>query len=316
MGVSTQALNPSYVPGSSLTASRRALASLPFGGRSGSAPFPDGPLGRRAARERREALLADARDAHEHRHDGGGPATGDARVPRRERQQRDHEQATVSLSPAGSHLLRGRPRGGCFGILPGQNTYGTIRIQTTKNNDGTCGRRAGPDVDVQTETYTVDPVQGVGDFKTGMEGYAYFHGYSSFQSNLGTMSFDGAESSSAYRTNLILSEVGGDYCDVVIAAYLPGSFVPIASVGKRIPPMGYLSDELFHNILGLESLGAHRRARRRAAGGRRRRLPRLRLEDRPRVGRPGQHLPASGGGRHGTVTGWPAPSSASPITAS
>ncbi len=106
-------------------------------------------------------------------------------------------------------------------------------------------------MDVQTETYTVDPAQGVGDYKTGMEGYAYFHGYSSFQSNLGTMSFDGAESSSAYRTNLILSEVGGDYCDVVVAAYLPGSFVPIASVGKRIPSMGYLSDELFRNILGL-----------------------------------------------------------------
>ena len=48
-------------------------------------------------------------------------------------------------------------------------------------------------MDVQTEAYTVDPAQGVGDFKTGMEGYAYFHGYSSFQSNLGTMSFDGAE---------------------------------------------------------------------------------------------------------------------------
>jgi hypothetical protein len=84
-----------------------------------------------------------------------------------------------------------------------------------------------------------------------MEGYSYRHGYSSFQSNLGTLEFDGAESSSAFRTNLILNEVGGDFCDVVVAAYLPGSFVPVASVTKRIPPMGYVSDELFHSILGL-----------------------------------------------------------------
>ncbi|HSB64913.1 MAG TPA: hypothetical protein VLJ18_12145, partial [Thermoanaerobaculia bacterium] len=132
------------------------------------------------------------------------------------------------------------------GILPGENTYGTIRIQATQNSDASWGG-----VDVQTETYTVDPAQGVGDYKTGMEGYAYFHGYSSFQSNLGTMTFDGAESSSAYRTNLILSEVGGDYCDVVVAAYLPGSFVPVATVTKRIPQYGYFSDELFRNILGL-----------------------------------------------------------------
>ena len=67
----------------------------------------------------------------------------------------------------------------------------------------------------------------------------------------GGMYGPGAESSSAYRTNLILNEVGNDYCDVVVAAYLPGSFVPIATVGKRIPPLGYLSDELFRNILGL-----------------------------------------------------------------
>jgi hypothetical protein len=84
-----------------------------------------------------------------------------------------------------------------------------------------------------------------------MEGYAYFHGYSSFQSNLGTMSFDGAENSTSYRTNMILHEVGGASCDVIISAYMPGSFVPVASVTKRLPPNGYFSDELFTNVLGL-----------------------------------------------------------------
>ena len=82
-------------------------------------------------------------------------------------------------------------------------------------------------VDVQTEAYAIDPAAGFGELKTGMEGYAYFHGYSSFQSNLGTMSFDGAESSTNYRTNIILHEVGGASSrNVVISAYMHGSFVP------------------------------------------------------------------------------------------
>jgi hypothetical protein len=138
-----------------------------------------------------------------------------------------------------------------FDILPVTGTYGHVEIDNVTNSDGTCCAQGWADVDVQTESYTVSPSTGVGDYKTGMEGYSYLHGYSSFQSNLGTMEFDGAESSSAYRTNLILNEVANSYCDVIIAAYLPGSFVPIASVSKRIPPMGYLSDELFRNILGL-----------------------------------------------------------------
>jgi hypothetical protein len=37
----------------------------------------------------------------------------------------------------------------------------------------------------------------------------------------------------------------------VIAAYLPGSFVPVAAVTKRLGPQQYFSDELFANILGL-----------------------------------------------------------------
>jgi hypothetical protein len=138
-----------------------------------------------------------------------------------------------------------------FDLPPLTGTYGHIEIENVMNTDGTCCKEGWADVDVQTEAYTVSPATGVGDFKTGMEGYSYLHGYSSFQSNLGTMEFDGAESSSAYRTNLILNEVTGSYCDVVIAAYLPGSFVPIATVSRRIPPNGYISDELFRSILGL-----------------------------------------------------------------
>ena len=138
-----------------------------------------------------------------------------------------------------------------FDILPVTGTYGHIEIDNVTNSDGTCCAQGWSDIDVQTEAYTISTSTGIGEYKTGMEGYSYLHGYSSFQSNLGTVQFDGAESSSAYRTNLILNEVTGSYCDVIIAAYLPGSFVPIASVSKRIPPMGYLSDELFRNILGL-----------------------------------------------------------------
>ena len=138
-----------------------------------------------------------------------------------------------------------------FDILPGTGTYGHIEIDNVTNSDGTCCAQGWSDIDVQTEAYTISTTTGVGDYKTGMEGYSYLHGYSSFQSNLGTVQFDGAENSPAYRTNLILNEVTGSYCDVIIAAYLPGSFVPIATVTRRVPPMGYLSDELFRNILGL-----------------------------------------------------------------
>jgi hypothetical protein len=138
-----------------------------------------------------------------------------------------------------------------FDLPPATGTFGHIEIENVMNTDGTCCKEGWSDVDVQTEAYTVSPATGVGDFKTGMEGYSYLHGYSSFQSNLGTMEFDGAESSSAYRTNLILNEVTGSYCDVVIAAYLPGSFVPIATASRRIPPNGYISEELFKSVLGL-----------------------------------------------------------------
>ncbi len=248
IGVSTNALNPDYVPTSSSLAGRASLASLPYSGGPASLFFPtvhssgaalasgEKPFWRtrvtltNVSGTQRQMVLA----------------YQDAADPTIKR------QTTVGLSGHGGVVsFEDILESSAMGILPGQNSYGTVQIAAVQNRDGTWA--TGWDgVDVQTESYTVDPAQGVGDYKTGMEGYAYFHGYSSFQSNLGTMSFDGAENSTSYRTNLILNEVGGSsYCDVVIAAYLPGSFVPVASVTKRIPPAGYFSDELFTNVLGL-----------------------------------------------------------------
>lgn len=247
VGVSINALNPSYgATPSSLSAGRTALASLPYSGgpaplffptvHSSGAPLASGakPFWRTRVtltntnnQIQRSAILVyqDAVDSTLTR------------------------QFAVGLSPGGVFSFEDILES-AMGILPGQNAYGTVQIAATLNNDGTWA--TGWDgVDVQTETYTVDPSQGVGDYQTGMEGYAFFHGYSSFQSNLGTMSFNGAENSTNYRTNLILNEVGGASCDVVIAAYMPGSFVPVASVTKRLPPYGYFSDELFANVLGL-----------------------------------------------------------------
>jgi hypothetical protein len=248
VGVSTNALNPSYVPtSSSLAAGRAALASLPFGGAPAPLVFPtvhsSGAALASGAKPfwRTRVTLTNTNDSLQRTAVLEYLDALDSTVVR---------QTVVGLSPRGIFSFEDILESPGIGILPGQNSYGTVRISAAKNNDGTWAT-GWADVDVQTESYTVDPAQGVGDYKTGMEGYAYFHGYSSFQSNLGTMSFDGAENSTNYRTNLILNEVGGSWCDVVIAAYLPGSFVPVASVTKRLPQFGYFSDELFTNVLGL-----------------------------------------------------------------
>ncbi len=110
------------------------------------------------------------------------------------------------------------------------------------------------DVDVQTEVYTDDPkatAPPFGEYRTGMEAFTYLHGYSSFQSNLGTLQFEGAENSTQYRTNLILQEVGGAPCTVAVAVYLAGSFVPTASTSVNLPAYGYISADLFATYLGL-----------------------------------------------------------------
>lgn len=130
--------------------------------------------------------------------------------------------------------------------------YGGMRIDVIPGGDG---QTTWQDVDVQTEIYTVDPnstSNPIGEFKTGMEAYPYWHGYSSFQSNLGSLQMEGAESSSRYRTNLILQETGGASADVAIAVYTAGSFVPLAETTISLAPYDYLNRELFRNVLGLD----------------------------------------------------------------
>lgn len=245
VGVSTNALNPSYVPTSSLSAGRTALASLPYGGDSAPLAFPTvhsagATLANGSRPFWRTRLTMTNTSTTEDRNfrlkyvDAAGNTVTSLTQPLPRKSVVAYEDVLEAL----------------FDVFPATNTYGQIMIESKKNNDGTW-ESGWADVDVQTEAYTIDPVGGFGEYKTGMEGYAYFHGYSSFQSNLGTMSFDGAENSTSYRTNLILHEVGGSSCDVVVAAYMPGSFVPAAAVTKRLPPNGYFSDELFKNVLGL-----------------------------------------------------------------
>ncbi len=130
--------------------------------------------------------------------------------------------------------------------------YGGMRIDVIP---GGAGQTTWQGVDVQTEIYTVDPNAPTGpsgEFKTGMEAYPYWHGYSSFQSNLGSLQMEGAESSSRYRTNLILQETGGASADVAVAVYTAGSFVPLAQTTISLAPYDYLNRELFKSVLGLD----------------------------------------------------------------
>jgi hypothetical protein len=245
VGVSTAALNPSYVPGASLAASRTTLASLPYGGDSAPLAFP-------TVHSTGAALATGARPFWRTRITMTNTSTTEDRNFRLKYVDAAGN-TTTSLTqplPVGAVVSYEDVLEEVFDAIPETNSYGQIIIESRKNNDGSWAT-GWADVDVQTEAYTIDPVGGFGEFKTGMEGYAYFHGYSSFQSNLGTMSFDGAENSSSYRTNIILHEVGGASCDVIISAYMPGSFVPVASKTKRLGPNTYFSDELFTNVLGL-----------------------------------------------------------------
>ena len=141
-----------------------------------------------------------------------------------------------------------------FALPEESRAYGGVRIEASQRPDGTWSG-TWQDVDVQTEIYTIDPSAvsaPAGEFRTGMEAYPYWHGYSSFQSNLGTVQMEGAETSSRYRTNLILQEVGGAPCEAIVAVYAPGSFVPLAQTTVSLAANDYLSRELFRNVLGLD----------------------------------------------------------------
>ena len=140
-----------------------------------------------------------------------------------------------------------------FGIPPELGVWGTIESENQKRGDGSW-LFTWTDVDVQTETYTADTTEdpSLGEFRTGMEGYSYQHGYSSFQSNLGTVLIDGAETSPRNRTNLILQEVGGAPCTVAVAVYRPGTLVPIAVTIVELQKGDYVSRELFRDLMQLD----------------------------------------------------------------
>jgi hypothetical protein len=139
-----------------------------------------------------------------------------------------------------------------FSVPADSGVWGTITADNVKRTDGTW-QFTWTDVDVQTETYTADTEDAsLGEFRTGMEGYSYQHGYSSFQSNLGTVLIDGAETSPRNRTNLILQEVGGATCSLGIALYPPGTIVPIATTFLTLQPGDYVSRELFRDLMKLD----------------------------------------------------------------
>jgi hypothetical protein len=139
-----------------------------------------------------------------------------------------------------------------FGLPAGAQTWGTIEADNLKREDGSW-LFTWADVDVQTETYTADTESpSRGEYRTGMEGYSYRHGYSSFQSNLGTVLIDGAEISARNRTNLILQEVGGAPCTLAVGVYRPGALVPLGVKIVELKPSEYLSRELFRDLMQLD----------------------------------------------------------------
>lgn len=254
VGVSTKNLDP--VPPASVAAPTGAystLSSLPFGGGPAPLLFPvahttGAPLaGGERPRWRTRVSLTNASETDERRlrlrflDQSGARRTG----------------SLVVLSPRASVTFEDVVEENFEDVTPTDQVYGSFAIENQKNPDGTTWFETWADVDVQTETYTPDPATStLGDFKTGMEAYSYRHGYTSFQSNLGTVQIEGAETSASYRTNLILEEVGGAACQLAISAYLPGSLTPIATASRTLPPFGYVSDDLFRSILGLQLASA------------------------------------------------------------
>lgn len=162
------------------------------------------------------------------------------------------QPAPAALAP-GSSLSYADLLTDFFGIPEGKAVWGTVEIRNEgPRADGTWSF-TWTDVDVQTETYTRDTENASrGEFRTGMEGYSYKHGYSSFQSNLGTALIEGAESSPRYRTNLILQEIGGAPCTVAVGVYQPGALVPIAVQIVSLKANDYISRELFRDLMNLD----------------------------------------------------------------
>jgi hypothetical protein len=142
---------------------------------------------------------------------------------------------------------------GSFLIPPSANVWGSVFVDAVRKAGSTDWDYTWADVDVQTETYTADTEDpSRGEFRTGMEAFSYRHGYSSFQSNLGTVLIDGAETSVRSRTNLILQEVAGASCTLAVGVYRPGSIAPLSVQYVTLKPGDYVSRELFHDLMKLD----------------------------------------------------------------
>jgi hypothetical protein len=252
IGVSSTALDPLPPPANSPAANRMpAVNGLPFGGGAAPLTFPVvHALG--AALSTGEKPFWRTRLSLTNTNENE-PRT--VKLKFRDQNRREPLRTfVVVLTPKGTYtsediLEEAYPDE----VLPEVSVFGPISIEPVKSSDGTTYSETWADVDVQTETYTPDPANpGLGDFKTGMEAYSYRHGYSSFQSNLGTVQIEGAENSASYRTNLVLQEVGGSLCQVAVSAYRPGYLVPIATKSIPLAPFEYKSTELFKGILGLD----------------------------------------------------------------
>ena len=249
VGVSTTALAPTAP--ATASAARALSAGLPYDGGPESLFFPVARVTGAALASgqkpdwRTRVTFTNVNDKSEQRtlllsfHDRSGNGASAGPFP-------------IGLS-AGASVSYDDLLAGFFRIPETKPVWGTVEIGNEGENvDGTW-QFTWTDVDVQTETYTADTDDpAVGEFRTGMEGYSYRHGYSSFQSNLGTALIDGAETSPRNRTNLILQEVGGAPCTLTIAVYQPGSLVPLAMTDVSLKAFDYVSRELFRDLMGLD----------------------------------------------------------------
>ena len=247
VGVSTASLSP-QVPAASASTARSLATGFPFGGEPESVFFP-------VARVTGAALTSGQSPRWRTRATFTNVNATEGRTVRlrfRDASRPGTEKLGIVLVGANTSQGVDDVLGLLFGIADGDPSWGTVEVDAARNPDGTWSN-TWADVDIQTETYTADTESpSRGEFRTGMEAYSYRHGYSSFQSNLGTVLIDGAEISPRNRTNLILQEVGGAACTVAVAVYQPGSFVPLAAQLVTLKPFDYVSRELFRDLMQLD----------------------------------------------------------------
>ncbi|MHB1045123.1 MAG: hypothetical protein ACYC4P_03855 [Thermoanaerobaculia bacterium] len=251
VGVSEKALSP-VVPGGAPAARALAASTLPFEGGPEKLYFPAAHVtgaalaSGRTPRWRTRVTFSNVSDTEDRDlllrfvDESGNLPVGTPVT------------ATVFV-PAGRSFTFNDVLESRFLIPSGTNVWGTVAVDAIWRENGSGWDVTWADVDVQTETYTADTESpSTGEYRTGMEGYSYRHGYSSFQSNLGTVLIDGAEISARNRTNLILQEVGGAPCKLAVGVYRPGALVPLAVRIVDLKASEYVSQELFRGLMQLD----------------------------------------------------------------